>query len=62
MKDSDAIQEAYEDLLKAQFTTYCANRIKELPLQQNETPEEKFLAGLKILRDAREKASKMVGS
>ena len=53
--DTAVVQRAYEDSLKESLATYflaCGNDPKEA--------EENFLAGLSILRDARDRAIQLV--
>ena len=53
--DTVVVQRAYEDSLKESLVTYflaCGNDPKEA--------EENFLAGLSILRDARDRALQLV--
>jgi hypothetical protein len=53
--DTAVVQRAYEDSLKESLVTYflaCSNDPKEA--------EENFLAGLSILRDARDRALQLV--
>jgi hypothetical protein len=55
MSDAEVIQSAYESATSEFFRTFLVNRINESP-----DAEKRFLAGLKILRETRERALKLI--
>jgi hypothetical protein len=53
--DADIVQEAYGEALRAQVKVLIDNYITDAP-----EPDKKFVAGLKIIREARKQALKLV--
>ncbi len=53
--DAEMIQAAYEDAVKNQMATYITNVITSAP-----NADDKFLKGLKIIRDAKAKALQLI--
>ncbi len=53
--DADLVRQAYEDAIKSEFDTLVSNYIN-----QDSEADAKFLAGLAIIRKARDRAVELV--
>ena len=53
--DSDLVQEAYGDALKKRLDVFF-----DASIDNHQEAEQRFVAGLKILRDARDRALQLV--
>ena len=58
--DQDFVQEVYGEAVKQQVQTYFLNCIDHAPANEENGPEQKFMAGLKIIREARDQAMDLV--